>query len=83
MARYKSHFERINYGFSPPLIQSADVVFDTDIPNTNDHIEDFEEAAWDAVWKQNPHWADPKAPVEDCAGWSSVIGGTRYELIQK
>lgn len=75
MKTYKTKFERINFGYSPPLCQTADVVFQTDIPFEDGHLEEFECVVWDAMWKQNPHWKDPEGPLPDRAGWSSVLGG--------
>lgn len=79
MSLWRTRFERINFGFEPALYQIADVVFETDIPFDDEHLEAFERAAWDAMWAQNPHWCDPKGPIERCAGWSSVLGGSKYE----
>jgi len=82
MARYRTNFHRINFGFSPPLIQTADVVFDTEIPNDHDEcLEEFEEAAWAEMWVQNPHWKNAKGPLSSGTGWSSVLGDNRYVKI--
>ena len=73
MSRYKVYCERLNFGFHPALKQTADVVFDTDVPCDDDHIEMWEKELWKAIWEQNPHWLNPKGPVAGAAGWSSVF----------
>jgi hypothetical protein len=78
---YRTQFERLNFGYNPPLRQTADVVFETDIPFDDEHLEEFESAAWAAVWKQNPHWQDPTGPIDGRPGWSSVLGGSKYTKI--
>lgn len=75
MKTYRTTFERINFDFDPPIKQTADVVFQTDVPYEDDHLEDLMATAWDAMWTQNPHWKDPSSPLEGYAGWSSVMGG--------
>lgn len=81
MARYKTTFERLNFGFDPPLRQIADVVFDTDIPCDDENLEAFEEAKRKAVIKQNPHWKNPNGPVSGVMGWSSILGGRKIERL--
>lgn len=81
MARYRTHFERIHFGYNPPLEQTADVVFDTEIPFDDDHLGEFEEVAWAAMREQNPHWRNSVGPVPGDGGWSSVGGGHKYECI--
>ena len=80
MAIWRKAFERISFDFDPPVKQTADVVFETDIPFDDDHIVEFEEAAWGAMWEQNPHWADDKLckPHPDFAGFSSVLSKGPY-----
>lgn len=57
-------FSRMNFHYSPPLVQESDVLLDTELsPDT----AEFEKAMWAAMWKQNPHWLDPTG------GWSSVF----------
>ena len=73
MTQYRTSFSRINFYYSPPLVQSADVVFDTDIPFEDDYLAEFEAVAWDAMWQQNPHWGT-------VGGWSSVMGDCKYVL---
>lgn len=73
MALYRTFFERVNFGISPPLKQTADVLFSTDIPSDDEHLEAFTEVMWAAMWAQNPHWADPTGPVGATSGWSSVL----------
>ena len=80
MARYKTTFERLNFGFNPPLRQSADVVFDTDIPFEDSHLEAFEEVMRRAMIKQNPHWKNHNGPVKGM-GWSSILGGHKIERL--
>ena len=82
MKTYKAKFERINFGYKPSLNQSADVLFQTDIPFDNEHITEFEEACWAAMWKQNPHWENPEGPLPDRAGWSSVLGVGSIEEVE-
>lgn len=74
---WRTYFERINFNFAPQVKQTADVVFETEIPFDDDHLGAFEEAAWKAMWEQNPHWTNPQG------GWSSVLGGYRYEPAQR
>jgi hypothetical protein len=80
---WRTFFERINCDFVPALRQTADVVFETAIPfdNYDDNPEKFEQAAWDAMWQQNPHWLDPKGPTPTSKGWSSVMGGYKFEQV--
>lgn len=66
-------FERINFGYDPPLRQTADVLLVTDIPYDDGHLVEFEEAMWKAMWEQNPHWKDCKGPLPEHSGWSSVL----------
>ena len=74
---WKTKFERINFGFRPHLKQTADVLFKVRHSEFSPYnVRDFEDAAWAAVWKQNPHWKNPNGPAgKNCAGWSSVLGG--------
>lgn len=81
MARYRTSFQRINYGFDPPLRQTADVVFDCDIPDDDENIEAFEQIAWDVMFEQNPHWKDSEGPIPGLPGWSSVLGDNMYVKI--
>jgi len=73
MALYRTSFERINFGISPPLKQTADVLVCTDIPDDDEHLEAFINAVWTAMWEQNPHWANPNGPAGATTGWSSVL----------
>jgi len=82
MALYKAFFERINFGFNPTIKQTAEVIFETDIPYETETIEEFCEVMWKAVWEQNPHWHDPSSPIKNTAGWSSVLGGHKIEKIE-
>ena len=81
MTLYRTTFERLNFGINPPLKQTADVIFETDIPFEDDSLEAFEKVVWAAMWAQNPHWKDPSAPAGMTTGWSSVMGGRRIEVI--
>lgn len=76
MALYRVTFERLNFGFEPALTQSSDVVF-----SFNGSIDDegIEEAAWNVMWEQNPHWKNPEGPVEGRNGWSSVFCGNKFD----
>ncbi len=74
---WRTTYERINYGFSPPLRQIVDIVFDTDIPFDNEHLEAFEGAAWHALKSQMPSWSDPHGPMG--TGWSTVLGGNKFD----
>lgn len=78
METWRCTFERHNYGYSPPLHQLSDVVFQTDIPFDDEHIEAFEEAAWNAMREQNPHFGNPAGPLPERSGWSSVCGGSKF-----
>lgn len=81
MPTYRTSAKRINFGFTPALIQSADVVFSTNIPFENETIEEFEAVAWKEILKQNPHWKKAEGPVKGKSGWSSVIPSGKYEKI--
>ncbi len=81
MALYRANFERTNHSVTPPLKQTADVLLQTDIPFDDEHLEAFEAALWEAMWTQNPHWADSSGPKGLAKGWSSVMGGRSIELI--
>lgn len=73
MPLYKHTFERTNFGVTPPLKQSADVLLQTTIPFDDANIDAFEEAFWAAAYKQNPHWQDSAGPLGSPMGWSSVM----------
>ena len=81
MTIWRTYFERINFDYNPPLKQASDVVFETDIPSDDAHIEAFEQSAWNAMWKQNPHWRKSAGPIKTRRGWSSVLGGKTYKVI--
>lgn len=83
MKRYRTTFERMNFGVNPPLKQSADVIFATTIPFENKTLEAFEDAAWAACIEQNPHFANPAGPAGVSSGWSSVTGGHKYTLVDE
>lgn len=79
---YKANFYRLNFDFRPPLRQESDVVFETDIPFTDENINEFEETMWNAVWEQNPHWKNEKKILGGITGWSSVLGGNRVVKVE-
>lgn len=83
MPRYRTNFERINFGVNPPLKQTADVLFVTDVPFDDKNIDAFTQAAWTACYEQNPHWQDPKGPTGVNSGWSSVLGGYTFTKIDE
>jgi hypothetical protein len=83
MALYRTSFERINFGISPPLKQSADVLFSTDIPFEDEHLEAFTEVMWSAMWEQNPHWANPQGPAGATTGWSSVLWNHKIDQVDE
>ena len=85
MAIWRTTFERINFDYQPALHQTADVVFETNIPfdNYDNHPEHFEHAAWAAMWEQNPHWLNSNGPLPKDKGWSSVMGGSKFERVNR
>lgn len=83
MAFYKAFFERVNFGFKPAIKQTAEVIFETDIPYENESLDEFCDVMWKAVWEQNPHWHDPYSPIKNTTGWSSVLGGHDIQRIEK
>lgn len=79
---YRTLFERINFDFDPPVKQSADVVFEVDCDHTPDNWHKLNEAANEAVRAQNPHWwTDLEFPIKGYGGWSSVMGGHKFEAV--
>lgn len=83
MTVWRTQFERMNFDFDPTLKQVADVVFESDVVNNNDeHYGTLSGAAWDAMWEQNPQWKDPSSPLDGFAGWSSVMGGHKFEKVE-
>ena len=81
MPIYRTLFERFNFNFDPSVKQTADVVFECDAPNDEEHYQKLSGAAWEAMWEQNPHWHEPKFHLEGFGGWSSVIGGHKFEQV--
>jgi len=79
---YRTEFERVNFDFDPPLYQKADVVFICEHPYDDDHLNEIDDAAWQAMWEQNPHWKDPSSPLEGYSGWSSVLGGRKITKVE-
>ena len=82
MPVYRTEFERVNFDFDPPLYQKADVVFICEHPYDDDHLNEIDDAAWQAMWEQNPHWKDPSSPLEGYSGWSSVLGGRKITKVE-
>lgn len=82
MTVWRTQFERIDFDFDPPLKQTADVVFETDVPFEDEHLEEFDTVAWQAMWKQNPQWKNSEPPLEGYSGWSSVLGGHKFEEVK-
>lgn len=81
---YRTNFKRTNFCFDPPVKQSLDIVFESDVPQDDDHLQEMIDAAWDALCEQYPSWsneADP-FPIKDHSGWSSVLGGRKIELVE-
>ena len=76
---YIQQFERANFEFEQPLRQTADVLFRSDLADTDENIAELEEQAYAAMWQQNPHWKNYDGPLEEYGGWSSVltVGGRR------
>ena len=83
MPVYRTKFERINFCFDPPVKQFSDVVFVCDAPNDDDNWGKLSEAAWSAMWDQNPHWRSESKPfpIPGYGGWSSVLGGHKFEEV--
>lgn len=82
MALWRTNYYRLNLSTNSPLTQSADVVFETDIPQDNEHIKEFCEVAGKAMIEQNPHWANCNAPRGLSKGWSSILGGYSFDKIR-
>lgn len=97
MTLWRTRFERINFGYDPVLYQMADVVFKCSLtekearlsngsPQDDNSITKLSDAAWKAVWEQNPHWEDPAGPTKKISdGWSSVMGGyggSKYFIVK-
>lgn len=76
---WRTQYYRYNFAFSPPLEQRADVVFKTDIPFDDEHLEDFKDVAANALYKQNKHWTNYSGPFN--TGWSSTLGGNEFHEI--
>lgn len=75
MKTYRTYFERFNFGYNPPLKQTSDVVFKTNIPYDDEHMEEFDKVMWKALRKQNPQWNKYEGPLPGDMGWSSILGG--------
>ncbi|MDO9177134.1 MAG: hypothetical protein Q7U16_02230, partial [Agitococcus sp.] len=81
MPTYRAFFERLNFGVSPPLKQTADVIFHTDISDEDATCEAFDAVIWAAMWEQNSHWTNPAGPACLTTGWSSVMLRGKVECI--
>ncbi len=81
MPIYRTQFERFNFDFDPPLKQISDVVFQCDAPNDDENYQVLSGAAWSAMWKQNAGWDNYESPIEGYGGWSSVMGGHKFEEV--
>ncbi len=82
MKLYRASFGRVNFHFTPPLRQSADVLLLTDTPFEDECLDRFDEELWAAMWEQNPHWEKPGGPY-GLGGWSSVSGGNDITEIEQ
>jgi hypothetical protein len=84
MMIWRTTFYRYNFDYRPHLEQRSDVVFETDIPfnNEGDNPALFEQAAWRAMWEQNPQWKNPKGPLPGDKGWSSVGCGNMFKPVE-
>lgn len=79
---YRTTFERINFDFDPPVKQTADVVFELNCENTAANWGELREASWEAARVQNPHWwTEIEFPLKGYGGWSSVMGGHKFEAV--
>jgi hypothetical protein len=76
-----TQFVRYNYGFYPMIRQTADVVFTTEVPWDEFHVQEFEDRAWEAMWAQNPQWKNYEGPIAGSMGWSSVFQVTGYKEV--
>jgi hypothetical protein len=83
MALYRTTFYRMNFGVTPALKQTAEVLFRTDIPYENGQLAKFDKVRWAAMLEQNPHWADAKGPSCLPTGWSGVLGGDDTEKVDE
>lgn len=81
MAKYSTTYKRMNCGFTPVLVETKEIIFETNIPFENESLDKFEEFAWKEFWKQTPEWKDFSAPEGSSMGWSSVTGGNRFVKI--
>jgi hypothetical protein len=70
---WAQHFSRQNFYVNPPLEEMVCVIFETDIPHDDEHIEAFVEDCYNALHKQYPGWACPyhqgKPPPTDFENW--------------
>lgn len=81
MPLYRAMFERFNFGITPPLRQSADVLLCSDLPNDAAHESELWHAMHVACFEQNPHWGKCNGPDGLPTGWSSVLGGHEIEVV--
>lgn len=70
---FTQHFTRQNFNMRPPLDEEVCVVFETDIPYDNDHIEEFDRLVWNELFRQYPIWRCPyhsqNPPPNDLEKW--------------
>ena len=78
---YRVRFERFNFDYKPSLQNSVDLVFSTDIPCDDDHLEKFERFVWSELWRQHKDWHNHKGPIKGRSGWSSANMGTVETVI--
>ncbi len=73
MKTFRVHFERFNFGYKPVLEHHQDVIFTTDIPEDDEHLDELETFMYSELWRQHPEWLNHKGPLPDRAGWSSCF----------
>jgi hypothetical protein len=56
---YAQHFTRENFDIIPSLKEKVCVIFETDIPFDDEHINEFKDVIWKELWKQYPLWNCP------------------------
>jgi hypothetical protein len=56
---YAIEYSRRNFSFQPALEEKIIVILDTEVPDDNENIEEFDTLAWNALWAQYPNWSCP------------------------